>query len=145
MKLKLILAPAATLLITCSTAFANQMAVQQSSQRGISRMFLDAHAPSRPVYSRSEIKKMTRDARSSDDFEQLADYFDYRAMEFRQKAYGQLEELQRLLALPYHARSFPAQVDSTRELIKRYRAQSQECSARADGYRERSILMNGKE
>jgi hypothetical protein len=129
----------ATLFIACGVGYADQAAVQQSSKRGISRTFLDAHAPDQqPRFSRSEIKKMIRDAKTSGDFEQLADYFDYRAMEFEHKSQDQLKELQRLLALPYHARSYPAQVDSTRELIKRYRAQAQECSARADAYRERT-------
>ena len=103
------------------------------------RMFLDARAPDLPPrYSASEIKKMIHDAKAPDDFRRLADYFDFRAMEFEQKAEVQLKELQRLLALRYHARIYATQVDNTRELMKRYKAQAQKCSARATAYRESS-------
>lgn len=105
------------------------------------RMFLDARAPDLPPrYSASEIKEMIHDAKAPDDFRRLADYFDFRAMDFEQKAEVQLSELQRLLALRYHARSYATQVDNTRELIKRYKAQAQECSARATAYRAQSTL-----
>lgn len=90
------------------------------------RMFLDARAPDMPVrYSASEIRKMIHDAKTPDDFRRLADYFDFRSMEFEQKAEVQLKELQRLLALPYHPRMYGTQVDNTRELIKRYKTQAQ--------------------
>ena len=99
-------------------------------------MFLDAHAPDQPPkYSRSEIKKMIRDAKTSEDFERLGNYFDYQSLEFKQKAEEQVNELERLLALRYHAKSYPIQVDYTRELIKEYRIKADECSARANASR----------
>lgn len=104
-------------------------------------MFLDALAPDQPAkYSRSEIKKMIQEAKTREDFERLADYFDYQSMEFEQKADDQVKELERLLALPCHARSYPTQVDSTRELIKKYRAKADECSTRANAYRAQTSL-----
>jgi len=100
-------------------------------------MFVGARAPDYPPrYSRSEIKKMTHNAKTSEDYERLADYFDFRAMEFEQKSQDQLKELERLLALSYRAKSYPMQVDSAREFLRRYKAQAQECSARAAAYRE---------
>jgi len=99
-------------------------------------MFLNARAPEQqPDYSRSEIKRMIHDAKTSDDFERLADYFDYQSMEFDQKADQQVKELGRLLALPFHSRSYPAQVENTRELIKKYRLKADESSKNASSYR----------
>jgi hypothetical protein len=104
-------------------------------------MFLDARAPGiAPTYSRSEVKKMVRDAKTPEDFNRLADYFDYRSLEFEQKSQEQVKELQRLLALPYHARTYQSQVDYTRELIKRYKAQAQAYSTQADAYRENAAM-----
>jgi hypothetical protein len=99
-------------------------------------MFLDSHAPDQPQkYSRSEIKKMTQDAKTAEDFQRLADYFDYQSLTFGQKADQQEVELERLLALPFHARSYPTQIENTRELIKKYRLKADECSDRANSYR----------
>uniref|UniRef100_E6PXW0 Uncharacterized protein n=1 Tax=mine drainage metagenome TaxID=410659 RepID=E6PXW0_9ZZZZ len=101
-------------------------------------MFLDARAPDQPAkYSRSEVKKMIHDAKTSEDLSRLANYFDYQALEFQQKAEEQTKELQRLLALSYHARSYPTQVERTRDLLSRYRAKAHESSVRADAYRQR--------
>lgn len=139
MRLSSALATLAGIFLGCSVGFVHQLPAQQPSKSGISRMFLDAHSPSIPAtYSRSEIKQMIRDAKTPEEFERLADYFDYRAMEFEEKSEQQEAELQRLLALPYHARSYPSQVDSTRELIKRYKAQAKEYSSQADVYRGRT-------
>ena len=89
----------------------------------------------RPKYSRSEIKSMIRDARTAEDFERLGNYFDYQSLVYKQKAEEQVNELARLLALRYHAKSYPIQVDYTRELLKEYRIKADECSARANAYR----------
>lgn len=108
---------------------------------GMRRMFLDARAPDLPPrYRNSEVAKMINDAMTPDDFLRLADYFDFRAMEFKQKSNEQLKELQRLLALPFHSRAYPTQVDINRELIKRYKAQADTFSARATTYCARSAL-----
>ena len=99
-------------------------------------MFLNAHAPDQPPkYTRSEIKMMIRDAKIAEDFERLGNYFDYQSLVFKQKADEQVNELERLLALRYHAKSYPIQVDYTRELIKEYRIKADECAARANAYR----------
>ena len=132
----------AALFIACGVGVVAQAPTQQYSKGGINRMFLNANAPDQPTYSRSEAKKMIRDVKTSEDFGRLADYFDYRAMEFEQKSREQEKELERLLALPFHSRSYPAQVDYTRDLIKRYKAQAQECSNRADAYREDATAGN---
>ena len=70
-------------------------------------MFLDARAPDRPPkYSRSEIRRMIQAAKTPEDFQRLADYFDYQSLAFKQKANEQLNELERLLALRYHAKIY---------------------------------------
>lgn len=120
---------------------AEQLPRSQDSRVENRRMFLDARAPDLPPrYSASEIRKMIYYAKTPDDFRRLADYLDFRSMEFEQKAGVQLKELQRLLALRFHARIYATQIDNTRELIKRYKAQAQGCSARATAYRARSTL-----
>jgi hypothetical protein len=136
MRLKNALLAMVCMLFACGAGVAAQSPSQQIPKSRISRMFLDAHSPDEPKYSHSEIKKMVRDAKTSDDFMRLAEYFDYQAMEFEQKSQDELVELQRLLALPFHARSYPTQVDNTRDLITRYKAKAQECSARAIVYRK---------
>jgi hypothetical protein len=138
MHLRNVLLSLAGISIAWSVAFADQTPVQQYAKSGISRMFLDAHSPDQPKYSRSDIKRMTHDAKTSEDFERLADYFDYRAMEFEQKTHEDLKELQRLLDLPYRAKSYPTQVDHVRELIRSDKAQEKDCSARANAYREQA-------
>ena len=127
--------------IACSVAFAGPLPAKLNGKSGVNRMFLDARAPDRPPkYSRSEIKRMIHDANTSADYERLADYFDYRALELEQKSREEMKELQRLVAGPFHARSYPIQVDSARESIRRYKAQTQECSARAEAYREHATV-----
>ena len=133
------------MLVACGVGFASPLNAQRS-EGGVNRMFLDAHAPDYPSkYSRSEIKKMIRDANTSADYERLADYFDYRALELEQKSRDEMKELQRLVAGPFHARSYPIQVDSARESIRRYKAQTQECSARAEAYREHATASKEPE
>lgn len=135
MKLKQKLILVAAIAILCKVGLRGQSL--GLGDRGPSKMFLDARAPDKPPkYSRSEVKRMVRDAKTSEDFERLADYFEYQSMEFQQKELEELSELQRLLALRYHARSYPIQVDHTRELMRGYRSKAQECSARASAYRE---------
>ena len=126
--------------MVCSAAFAHPL-FPRGSSTNVDTMFLGAHAPDQPHrYSRSEIKAMISDAKTSEDFRQLAYYFDYQSLEFDRKADDQAKELQRLLALPFHARSYPTQVENTRELIKTYRIKAKECSARSNAYREQERL-----
>lgn len=122
----------ACVMIACGVAFASS--AQQYNSIGMNRMFRDAHTPD-PTYSSAEMKKLMRNAQTSADYEKLADYFDYRSTQFEQKSDDQLKELERLLALPYHPRTYPAQVDYTRKLIKRDKARAEEYSVRADTYR----------
>jgi hypothetical protein len=126
----------AAMCMMCAVAFANDSSLQAYGKHRISRMFLDAHAPDQPPkYRRSEIKRMIQGANTPEDFQRLADYFDYQSLVFQQKAEDQVKDLERLLALRFHARSYPTQVEYTRELILQYRTKADECSARADTYR----------
>ena len=95
------------------------------------------------VYSKSELKRMLSTAHTSDDFDRLAVYFDQRSEEFQLKAGQEENELNRLLALPYHARSYPNQVEQTRDLITRYKAQAKTSADQAKGYRERAKALAG--
>lgn len=125
----------------CTTGLAGQSPLHGGS--GINKMFLDARAPELPPrYSQTEIKKMIHDAKGPEDFSRLANYFDYQALEFQQKTEEQVKELQRLLALPYHARSYPSQVETTRDLITRYRTKMHECTTRADAYRQQMTVSD---
>jgi len=136
MKLNKVLLIAAGMGILCAAAAAEQSPLEGGRKSGISRMFLDAHAPTQPPkYSRSQIKKMVQDAKTPEDFERLADYFDYQSLDSDRKSDEQVKELERLLALPFHARSYPTQVENTRERIKEYRAKADDFSSRASEYR----------
>lgn len=91
-----------------------------------------------PHYTPSEIKQMIRNAKTADDFERLADYFDRRAMEYETKSQSEELELSRLLALPFHARSYATQVENTRNRIDHFKALFHNCSEQAAMYRERA-------
>lgn len=138
MRLKSIFSTLTCMLLVCGVGFADHLPEQQYSKSGINSMFRDAHTPDPPSYSHSEIKKMIRDAANPEDYTRLADYFDFQAVKFEQKSQDQVKELERLLALHYHARSYPEQVQYTRQLIKRYKTQADEYSSRADSYRDRA-------
>ena len=90
-----------------------------------------------PKYTRSEIKQMIRNAQTADDFERLANYFDRRGMEYDAKSQSEEKELSRLLALPFHARSYPTQVENTRNRIDHFKTLSRSCSEAAEICRER--------
>jgi hypothetical protein len=123
----------ACMFIACGVALASP--AQQYSKTGFNKMFRDVNTPD-PTYTPAQVKQMEHDAVSSADYEQLANYYDYRSLQYEQKSQDQEKELQRLLALPYHARTYPAQVDYTRELVKRDKAKADEYSAKAEAYRE---------
>ena len=136
MRLKLTMA---AMCLVCATAFADQSSLHGYTKNGISRMFLDARVPDQPPrYSRSEIKKIIRDAKTTEDFDGLANYFEYQSLEFQQKADEEVKELERLLAVRFHPRTYSTQLDYTRELIKKYRSKADECSARATVYRAKT-------
>ena len=119
-----------------STVSVSQTPSYEYGKLAMSRMFVDAHAPDQPPnYSRSEIKTMIKDAKTPEEFERLADYFDYRSLQLGQKADQELKELASLLAQSYHSRSYPFQLESSRERLKEYRSKAKEYSARASEYR----------
>ena len=116
------------------------------SKSGVNKMFLDAHAPDIPPrYSRVEVKLMIRDAKTSEDFRRLADYFDYQALDYKRKAQEELKELQRLSAVRFHPRTYSTQLATTFDLTQRYKAKGHECSDRAEGYRQLAFSSNGTE
>lgn len=145
MSLKKIVFPLVAMCMACTGAFANPL-FRGDGTNSAGQMFLDAHVPDQhPKYTRSEIKKIMGDAKTPEDFHQLASYFDYQSLEFEQKADRQTAELERLLALPFHARSYSTQVETTRELIKSYTIKAKECSDRASAYREQERLADRSE
>jgi hypothetical protein len=113
---------------------------------GVNKMFLDAHAPDIPPrYSRAEIKHKILDAKTSEDFERLADYFDYQALDYQRKAQEELKEFERLAAVRFHPRTYQTQCATTLELIQQYKAKAHECSDRANGYRALTAASGGTE
>lgn len=92
---------------------------------------------SAPAFSRTDVKRLMRTAHTSEDFRQLAGYFDRQAQIYAAKHESEEKELCRLLALPYHARSYSAQLEGARTRVSRYEALSRKCSAQAALYRAR--------
>jgi hypothetical protein len=90
------------------------------------------------AYSHADMKRLMRTARTREEFDQIALYFDWQAQMYAAKSHSEENELYRLLALPFHARSYPAQVESTRNQIAHFKALSHKCSEEADLYRARA-------
>jgi hypothetical protein len=88
---------------------------------------------------------MVRDAKTSEDFERLADYFDYQALDYKRKALEALKELEGLAASRFHPRTYSTHYASTLEQMQRYRASANECSDRANGYRALKAESGGSE
>lgn len=136
MRLKRTLFSLAAMCTVCVVASASQTSLHGYSKNGFSRTFLDARAPDQPPrYKRAEIKRMIQNAKTSEDFERLADYFDFQSLEFEQKANQEVKELERLLVIRFHPRTYSTQVEYTRELIRKYRIKADECYGRANAYR----------
>jgi hypothetical protein len=76
-------------------------------------------------------------AQTAVEFGQLATYFDRQAEMYAARYETEEKELYRLLALPYHARSYPAQVESTRNRIDHFKALPHKCSEQAALFRAR--------
>jgi hypothetical protein len=91
-----------------------------------------------PACNAPELKQMVRDARTTDDFAELALRFDQRANAFEQSAQKEQEELDRLHALMFHPRVYAIQVETTQNRRDYDRKQSRECSERAANYRSRA-------
>ena len=146
MRLILKLLTLAAMCVVGAKGFAEESLWHGYSRNGVNKMFLDAHAPDVPHrYGRAEIKHMIRDARTSEDFERLADYFDYQSLDYKRKAQEELKELERLAVVRFRPRTYATQFATTRELIQRYSAKARECSDRAHGYRELTAASAGSE
>jgi hypothetical protein len=137
MRLILKLLTLAAMCIVGAQGLAEESLLHGYSRRGVNKMFLDAHAPDMPPrYSRVEVKHMIRDAKTSEDFERLTDYFDYQALDYKRKAQEELNEFEGLATVHFHPRTYPTQFATTLELIQRYRMKAHDCSDRANRYRE---------
>lgn len=90
------------------------------------------------AYSRADMKRLMRTAQTPEEFGQIALYFDWQAEMYAAEYESEEKELYRLLALPFHARSYPARVGSTRNRIGHFKALSHKCSEQADLYRARA-------
>jgi hypothetical protein len=88
---------------------------------------------------------MIRDAKTSEDFERLSEYFDYQALDYKRKALEELKELEGLAASRFHPRTYSTHYATTLEQIQRYRARAHECSDRANGYRALTADSGGTE
>lgn len=90
------------------------------------------------AFTHADVKRLVKTAQTADNFERLADYFDRQAEDYAAKYEAEQKELDRLLALRYHARSYPAQVEGTRNRIDHFKALSHKCSEQAALYRARA-------
>jgi hypothetical protein len=109
---------------------------QASSMISISALRQESEVAS--AYSRADVKRLMTSAQTAAEFGQLAAYFDRQAEMYAARYEAEEKELYRLLALPYHARSYPAQVESTRNRIDHFKALSHKCSEQAVLFRARA-------
>jgi hypothetical protein len=109
---------------------------QASNMISISALREESHVAS--AYSRPQIEKLTRTAHTAEDFGHLADYFDSQAEIYAARYEEEQKELDRLLALHYHARSYPAQLENTRNRAASFKALSYKSSEKATFYRGRA-------
>jgi hypothetical protein len=97
---------------------------------------------SHPKYHRSELKQMARTARTSEDLERLATYFEDKEQEFRKKAEDEKRELDRRLAMPYASPKYPTPADSARGLLQYYQLKADEFEQRATTYHLRATNVS---
>jgi hypothetical protein len=90
------------------------------------------------AYSPADMKHLMKTAHTEEEFGEIAAYFDRQAEMYAARYEAEEKELYRLLALPYHARSYPAQVESTRNRKDKFKALSHKCSEQAALYRARA-------
>jgi hypothetical protein len=64
------------------------------------------------AYSPADMKQLMKTAHTEQEFGEIAAYFDRQAEMYAARYEAEETELYRLLALPYHARSYPAQVEA---------------------------------
>ena len=94
------------------------------------------------AFTRADVKRLVKTAQTADEFERLAVYFDRQAEEYAGKHDAEQKELDRLLALRYHARSYPAQVEGTRNRMDHFKALTRKCSEQAEQYRARATAAD---
>jgi hypothetical protein len=97
------------------------------------------------AYDREDIKRLMRTAQTPDEFTRISLYFDRQAEMYAAKSEEEQKELDRLLALPYHARSYPAQVENTRNRIDHFKALSRKSTEQANLYRACADADESKE
>ena len=95
-----------------------------------------------PRYSSSELKHMICCARTPDEFNTLASYFEGKEQEYHQKAQIEQVELDRRLAMPYVSPKYPTPIDSARNLYRYYCVMAEDFSRRANAYRLRAQNAN---
>lgn len=122
------------LLLTCVIPIC---ALGQASNM-ISVSILQQESEAATAYTRTDVKHLMKTAQTADEFERLSAYFDRQAEERAAKYEAEQRELDRLLALRYHARSYPAQVESTRNRIDHFKALSRKYSEQSELYRTRA-------
>jgi len=88
-----------------------------------------------PDFNKAELKRMMRTAHTSEEYEQLAGYFEHRATDFETKAAQKQRELDDLLAYRYHPKTYAIQVDTARNWMDYFRKEINTCSERAKEYR----------
>ena len=88
-----------------------------------------------PGFNNDELKHMMRTAHTSEQYEQLAAYFEHRATDFETKAAQKQRELDDLLAYRYHPKTYAIQVDTARNWMDYFRKEINTCSERAKEYR----------
>src|SRR5580704_18022212 len=109
---------------------------QASSMISISALRQESEVAS--TYSRADVKRLMTSAQTAAEFGQLAGNFDRQAEMYAARYEAEEKELYRLLALPYHARSYPVQVESTRNRIDHFKALCHKCSEQAALFRARA-------
>ena len=108
---------------------------QASNMISISSLRQESEVAS--TYSRADIKHLKNTARTAEDFDHLAAYFEHQAEMYAAKSDSEEKELDGLLALRYHARSYPAQLENTRNRIEHFKALS-------DKYSEQAALFHAR-
>src|SRR5579863_9219519 len=87
------------------------------------------------AYTPVEMKHLIKTAHTEKDFGEIAAYFDAQAEMYAARYETEAKEFYRLVALPYHARSFAAQVENTRNRMDKFKALARKYSQQAALYR----------
>jgi hypothetical protein len=90
---------------------------------------------------RADVKRLLNSAKTPEDFEKLASYFDQRAQLFDQKAAEEDAELKRLLELSFRAKNYPIQVGHARISGDYDRTEGIRCSKKAAAFRLRAAVL----